>query len=490
MTLYLKYRPKNLDQLDLPEVSESLKKIVNSGQIPHAFLFAGPKGTGKTSAARILAKIINCEKPGKDGTPCDKCDQCVSITKGSNLDVIELDAASHRGIDDVRVLRDAVKLSPTKAKKKIYIIDEAHMLTTEACNALLKTLEEPPEHVVFILATTNPEKLIDTIRSRTTLIPFRKANTEELVKSLRRVVEGEKVKADDAALAVIAKASGGAFRDAIKTLELLIAEERELSEVFLQEHLLNQKTFDVENFTELLLSKNLNKLLNAVSEIEKSGVAIESFTFAVLENLRVKLLSDISNRQTLPLIELFMQAYRNISESPIEALPLEVAIIKWCGDEDGQKDSGGLKETDGPNSLHIDDDKAEKETVNTPIQTFDTAELSTVNDDVWKTILNLVKPVNASIEALLRAARPVNYDGKTLTLGVYYKFHKERLEDVHHRIVLEDIVGKVLKSPTKVVCALTEPPPKKIIEKTETDTILTEGKDQDIVKVAEEIFGN
>ena len=187
MTLFLKYRPKNLDEIDERDVSESLKKIISQKSFPHAFLFAGPKGTGKTSAARILAKIINCTNlEGVD--PCGKCEQCVSIEKGNNLDVIELDAASHRGIDDVRILRDAVKLAPVAAKKKIYIIDEAHMLTTEASNALLKTLEEPPDHVVFILATTNPEKLIDTIRSRTTYIPFRKANPEEILVSLKRVV--------------------------------------------------------------------------------------------------------------------------------------------------------------------------------------------------------------------------------------------------------------------------------------------------------------
>src|SRR3972149_5898243 len=198
MTFYLKYRPQKLEELDIAPVRESLKNVVSSGQIPHAFLFSGPKGTGKTSAARILAKILNCEKKGKE--PCNKCDQCLSITKGSNIDVIELDAASHRGIDDVRALRDAVKLSPARARRKVYIIDEAHMLTTEASNALLKTLEEPPSHVNFILATTNPEKLIETIRSRATSVSFRKAASDEIVNSLGRIVKGEKIKIEKDAL--------------------------------------------------------------------------------------------------------------------------------------------------------------------------------------------------------------------------------------------------------------------------------------------------
>ena len=172
-TYYLKYRPNKIKELDLKEVRESLNKIVKSGKISHAFLFSGPKGSGKTSAARIIAKIVNCERRKKNQQePCSRCEQCKSISQGANIDVIELDAASHRGIDDVRSLRDAVKLAPAKAPKKVYIIDEAHMLTTEASNALLKTLEEPPKHVMFILATTNPEKLIDTIKRQQKMKSF------------------------------------------------------------------------------------------------------------------------------------------------------------------------------------------------------------------------------------------------------------------------------------------------------------------------------
>src|SRR3989344_5265882 len=192
-TLYLKYRPQKISELDLSDVRDLLSKIVSSGKIPHAFLFEGPRGSGKTSAARIIAKVLNCTNLSKDGEPCNECEQCVSITKGTNIDVIEMDAASHRGIDDIRLVRDSVKLSPSSAKKKVYVIDEAHMLTTEASNALLKTLEEPPGHVVFILATTNPEKLIDTIKSRTVRINFHKATVAEIVKSLTNVVTKEKL---------------------------------------------------------------------------------------------------------------------------------------------------------------------------------------------------------------------------------------------------------------------------------------------------------
>lgn len=513
MTLYLKYRPKNLDELDLPEVSESLKKIVKSGKIPHAFLFAGPKGTGKTSAARILAKIINCEKLGKDGTPCDKCDQCTTITKGSNLDVIEMDAASHRGIDDVRVLRDAVKLTPVKAKKKIYIIDEAHMLTTEASNALLKTLEEPPEHVIFILATTNPEKLIETIRSRVTNIPFRKATPKEIVRSLKRVVAGEKIKAPDEALLVIAEAADGAFRDAIKILEQLVAEEKILSKESLEEFLFKNKSFDTDRFIELLAARDIKNLIVEIGKLGPSGVATEVFLNSLIGKLRMSLLAKVGvgagdiksldQKDTVYLIELFSEASRNIFDSPVEELPLELAVIKWCGEE-GQKPEqfAHLEQNSSPSRAGTGHDSFRSETpagrdltqtiapvVREQSPVFVEGSVG-VNDDAWKMILSLVKPVNASIEALLRASRPIGYDGKTLTLGVFYKFHKERLEDAQHRRILEEVIAKVLNSPTRVICTLVEPPPKKIVEETKTETVLTEGKDRDIIKVAEEIFGN
>jgi DNA polymerase-3 subunit gamma/tau len=482
MTLYLKYRPKNLDELDLPEVSDSLKKIVSSKTIPHAFLFAGPKGTGKTSAARILAKIINCEKLGKNGKPCDKCEQCVSIAKGTNLDVIEMDAASHRGIDDVRTLRDAVKLAPTKAKKKIYIIDEAHMLTTEASNALLKTLEEPPEHVVFILATTNPEKLIDTVRSRTTFVSFRKATPEEVVKSLKRVVTGEKIKINDESLNKIASLSSGAFRDAIKILEQFTAEG--------QGYLDRYKSSELDNFIGSLIKKDEK---SAISEIEKNvsnGTSMELFLSELLEIFHKAILAEagigksrlegLNTGDLITLTDLFTQANKNLADSPIEELPIEVAAIRWCGNSSAEISEAPVE----PQEKKVETAPA------TEKKEFTQESVGIVNDDIWKKILSEIHPVNASIEGLLRASCPIGYDGKTLTLGVFYKFHKERLEDIHHKKILEDVIEKVLNSPTHVVCTLVEPPPKKIIEEAKTESVLTESKDNDIIKAAEEIFGN
>lgn len=501
MTLYLKYRPKNLDELDLTDVGSNLKKLLSTDKIPHAFLFAGPKGTGKTSAARILAKIINCV--GKN-PPCDKCEQCLSITKGTNMDVIEMDAASHRGIDDVRTLRDAVNLAPVSATKKIYIIDEAHMLTTEASNALLKTLEEPPSHVIFVLATTNPEKLIDTIKSRVTVVTFRKANHTEILRSLKRVVTGEKmnagnIKIKDDALEVIAKASDGAFRDAIKILEQVNAEGIDLTKESLEEHLFSKKAFDIDSFIELLVNRDAKALIVEIAKFNEKGVSTQNFLTALLDQLRNILLSKVGvgevSNTSIPktdlvnLIELLLMASNNISTSPIDELPLELAIIKWCGnDRDSEVEHEIKKEIEYDSKIT---DKSENVVEITDSYVMIPDSIDGVNEEAWKMILTGVKPINASIEALLRAARPVSYEGGILTLGVYYKFHKERLEDLNHRKILEDVATSVLNSPTRINCRLVEPPPKEIIEVVvKKETVLTEGADRDIIKVAEELFSN
>jgi DNA polymerase-3 subunit gamma/tau len=525
MTYYLKYRPQTINDLDLKEVRESLKKIVKSKSVPHAFLFSGPKGTGKTSAARIMAKVVNCESSsihlrGKGKVePCNRCKQCLSINKGGNIDVIEIDAASHRGIDDVRNLREAVKLATASAKKKIYIIDEAHMLTTEASNALLKTLEEPPDHAIFILATTNPEKLIETIRSRAVNIKFNKANQDELLRSLNKVVRGEKLKIDKQSLGVVAKASDGSFRDATKILEQLATDKKRLTLKVVEEYLYGRGEQVVDDMIYHILNKDTKKVLNDVENIFKSGGSMKNLISSLIEKFREALLAKVNSESQyllskeqqmfskddlISLIDLFSEAAGKLSTAVVEQVPIELAIIDWCDRENVDKgdntDRGDSDKKSVQTSKQIKveeqlkaqkvkrklNDTSRNRESNTPTPSN---RLVDIDDGVWSKILRLIRPKNTSTEALLRAAKPVDYDGKTLTLGVYYSFHKERLESSQHRNILEDTLMQIVGSPTRVNCVLTRQEVKSKVTD-EDRVVLEEDKDEDIVKIAEEIFGS
>lgn len=534
MTFYLKYRPQTVADLDLVEVRDSLSNILKAKIIPHAFLFSGPKGTGKTSAARIVAKVINCERRRKNSIkPCNKCSQCVSIASGTNIDVVELDAASNRGIGDIRTLREAVKLAPVVASKKIYIIDEAHMLTTEASNALLKTLEEPPNHVVFVLATTNPEKLLDTIRSRVVNLVFKKASKDELVKSLQKKIKGEKIKVSDESLSLISEVSDGSFRDADKILEQMVYEKVNFKPESVKKFLKRFGGFDTSVFINFLAKKDCKSALLWIEDQVSLGVSSLAFCESMLSDFRHSLLSKygigddgiefFDKKELLVLIELFSLAYSDIKISAIEHLPLEVATARWCGDS-LRKDNGlrNGKETPADEELINSEnsavsardnlDQSNAITSKAKVKKFGkfaSGKNSKISDEVWVNILSQIKLKNTSTEALLRASRPLNYDGKTLTLGVYYNFHKEHLEANTHKMILEDVITDMLGTNVRVVCELCEPPMKtqqknneKINNNNQTNDkndfsqkvtqegFLTENKDEDIMKIAEDIFSN
>lgn len=365
MTLYRKYRPQILSELDSSEVRDRLIRIFSSSFTPHALLFAGPKGTGKTSAARIIAKVINCEllassklasssKENKLNAkrypldadhiePCNSCETCISITEGRNMDVIEIDAASNRGIDEIRDLREKIKFAPVSVKYKVYIIDEVHMLTTEAFNALLKTLEEPPAHAIFILATTEPEKLPATILSRCIIFNFKKATDEEIIHCLYRVVKGEKIEATEMMLGKIARVSEGSFRDATKILEQAILENALTDEKL--STLLGRDSQTAEYFLILLASKQTPDILLQVNKMLQSGVNFRFLIEDILNllhrilvakhgieknSINAELVKLFEVNDILNLIKLFSRTYLEIKSTSVVQLPLEVAVVEWC----------------------------------------------------------------------------------------------------------------------------------------------------------------
>lgn len=330
MSLYLKYRPKKFSQVrGQDHIVQTLTNALKQGRISHAYLLTGSRGLGKTTIARILAKAVNCVN--KSIEPCAKCNACLEIAESRALDVLEIDAASNRGIEEIRELREKVKFASTSLPYKVYIIDEVHMLTKEAFNALLKTLEEPPAKTIFILATTEAHKIPLTIQSRCQRFDFRRPSVDELSAHLLEVAEQEKIAVEPAGVKLLAELANGSFRDAVSLLEQTATG---------QSNIINQLTADnirrvlglaeeqqVNDFITALISRDSKKCWQIIEEFYQRGGDLANFNQLIIQQLRQKMIAE-ENYQLATAIDLFAKAGNELKYASVATLPLELAAIE------------------------------------------------------------------------------------------------------------------------------------------------------------------
>ncbi len=438
MVYYRKYRPQSLSELiGQEQIVESLQKALAENRLSHAYLFTGQRGVGKTSTARILAKMVNCEEKNP---PCNKCAACISISDGSSLDLIEIDAASNRGIDDIRDLRDKIKLSPSSLKKKVYIIDEVHALTPDAFNALLKTLEEPPEHVLFVLATTEAQKIPQTILSRVTRMDFNSGDGESLQKAILRVAEGEKMEIDEGALKLLVKRSEGSFRDGVKLLDQVSSgigqgSSGKITQEMVEGLIKGGKSEAVLSLVESLSGKDPKNSLEVLASMVSGGVNLKELALGVMDTLRLLLLlghglektveeeagkekvgelaalaSKFDQAKLILILEYFQKALERMKTASIQSLPLEIAVIESTrrGEQTAAKTEPDMVQSKTTVASVQSYSKPEAVEVTVldvaPRGGNGNSDLLILNDK-WNYILEMVRPYNFSLEVMLKSVQ-------------------------------------------------------------------------------------
>ena len=514
-SLYQKYRPQKWSEIvDQNHIKITIQNEIEEGKVSQAYLFCGPRAVGKTTTARIIAKAVNCEnrKEG-ESEPCGKCDSCLSIGRGNDLDVIEIDAASNTGVDNVRENIIAFsRLRPAHRKYKVFIIDEVHMLSLAAFNALLKILEEPPSYVIFILATTEIHKVPLTIISRCQRFDFKKIPINGIVEKLAKIAKKEGIEIEENVLLEVAKRSQGCMRDAESLLAQVFSIggkkiTTEKAQLIIPQ---SDNNLCIELIT-YIIKKDISKAINLVDNIVSQGINLVIFTQNLLEIMRAillvkidtkfvpelainfddrtiknigKLAKEIDKTKLLKVIDLLLEAKPNLVKSDITQLPLELAIAKACdfGDDKDIKNvnfnSDIIKKTNLPDN---------KEKIKNEENNFQNSQKITIEEikNKWNIFLKNIQEHNHSLIFILRLTKPISITGNELKLSCQYKFHKERLKEptIFNKLIkaLEQTYQRNLN-----INIIVE---EKYKENTNLDKETQNNNDTDIVEDLKEEFG-
>lgn len=501
MSFYRKHRPQKFaDLVGQDHIRQTLTNALAGQSFAHAYLFAGPKGIGKTTAARLLAKAINCQgRPlAKESfEPCNRCRSCKEISAGSSLDMIEIDAASNRGIDEIRALREKIRFAPHGGKFKVYVIDECHMLTKEAFNALLKTLEEPPAHAIFVLATTEMYRLPATIISRTQVFDFNKAGQEEILKLLKKVVRLEGINVEEEALQLISRLSYGAFRDALSMLEQVASSSIDGRKTITLEQvqiILGQATeAAVWEFCQLLAKGDRRGALKLIEKIYFEGKDLENFiaetisVFRKLLFLKTGLAKEIeassdekvvlenlcrlfSVEEIVKVIEKLSSVISKVKTAILGQLPLELAVVEITKE---QNQNAKIKNQNAfrHSNVKIKEEEYQKIQKKPPSAISETT-------NWWPSVFREVKAHNNALAAILKGAEFSGTDDGVIILKVKFKFHAEQITAKKNLAVIEAAIAKITGAAYKVECVVD---PKLQIQK-------PLDSDEELLNNAKEVF--
>jgi DNA polymerase-3 subunit gamma/tau len=501
--LYRTYRPQNFDEVVGQEaVVRTLRNAIERDQLRQAYLFAGPRGTGKTSMARILAKALNCAQ-GPTTSPDGTCSACVSIAVGTSLDVVEMDAASQRGIDDIREIRERVVLQPAEGRYKVYILDEAHQLTDAAWNALLKLIEEPPPHLVFVFCTTDLAKVLPTVRSRCQTFVFQRPRLAELVTVLRRICEGEDIQAPDGALALIARGARGSFRDAVSTLDQLAAATQ--GEVTIQAVLQLAGAVEEDALFRLcdaIVDRDTAGVLMHVEEMAEHGQDLGRLVVDLIEHLRHLFLvqqighvpdsipvteeardrlreqaNQLPEATVLRLFDLLAVALEDMRQGADPRLPLELALVRVTRPHaDLERESLAhrvellesrlaghpvrVAEPPAAQATPVTETEPKRQNGGEPQQGAPPLELEQLQEAWGRSVLPAVQERSIPVATLLGEARPTALESDTLTLEFAHAadFHRRQAEEPKNLELVRDALYTVTGRRLSVATVLAPAP--------------------------------